>query len=190
MSGNSAGEIAVIRNLSGGPDPVWAEPELIKVKGKPFRIMAGENGSIQGPVERKWGYTVLAVADMDNDGKKDIVINSITGKIEWLRNKGSKDGLKFSEPKPVYVDWSGETPKPEWNWWNPKPGTLVTQWRTSPVILDWNGDGLEDLIILDQEGYLCCYERIKTSGKKFDSSLDKDYFMAQTALFTVIRPEL
>lgn len=166
VSGNSAGEIAVIRNLSGGPDPVWAEPELIKVKGKPFRIMAGENGSIQGPAERKWGYTVLAVADMDNDGKKDIVINSITGKIEWLRNKGGKDGLKFSEPKPVYVDWSGETPKPEWNWWNPKPGTLVTQWRTSPVILDWNGDGLEDLIILDQEGYLCCYERIKTSGKK------------------------
>lgn len=166
VTGNSSGEIAVIKNLSGGPDPVWAEPELIKVKGKPFRIMAGENGSIQGPAERKWGYTVLAVADLDGDGRKDIIYNSIIGKIEWLRNKGSKDGLDFYAPQPVYVDWSDATPKPAWNWWNPEPGTLVTQWRTSPVIIDWNGDGLEDLVILDQEGYLAFYERVASSKGK------------------------
>ena len=27
-------------------------------------------------------------------------------------------------------------------------------------MIDWNGDGLDDLVTLDQEGYLCLYERI------------------------------
>lgn len=163
VAGNSAGEIAVIENLSGGGNPVWNEPRLIRVGRKPFRIMAGENGSIQGPAERKWGYTVLSVADLDGDGFKDIIFNSITGQIQWLKNKGSKSGLDFSGPKPVYVEWSVRTPKPVWNWWSPEPGTLVTQWRTSPAILDWNGDGLEDLIMMDAEGYLSYFERIPSS---------------------------
>ena len=58
----------------------------------------------------------------------------------------------MSKPLPVYVE--GETKKPAWNWWNPEPGTLVTQWRTTPVLEDWNKDGLLDLISMDQEGYL------------------------------------
>ncbi len=160
ISGNSAGDICLIRNLSGGDEPVWSTPELFRVGRKPFRIVAGKNGSIQGPAERKWGYTVLTVSDMDGDGRPDIVFNSIWGKVQWLRNKGSEDGLRMSRPKSVKVDWEGGTPKPEWNWWNPEEGTLVTQWRTTPAMIDWNGDGLDDLVCLDQEGYLSLYERI------------------------------
>ena len=160
ISGNSAGDICLIRNLSEGKEPLWAAPEFFKVGRKPFRVMAGENGSIQGPAERKWGYTVLSVSDMDGDGRPDIVFNSILGKVQWLRNKGSRSGLKMSGPRPVMVAWEGETPKPEWNWWTPEKGTLVTQWRTSPVMIDWNKDGHDDLVTLDQEGYLCLYERI------------------------------
>lgn len=32
------------------------------------------------------------------------------------------------------------------------------------VAMDWNGDGLTDLIVLDQEGYLAYYERFRTPG--------------------------
>ena len=162
IAGNSAGEIAFIRNLSGGENPVWDAPRLFTVNGKPIRIQAGENGSIQGPAERKWGYTVLSVADWDGDGLPDIIINSIWGKIEWFRNLGGKDGLRLAPAQPVRVAWEGEAPKPAWNWWTPEPGTLVTQWRTTPVATDWNGDGLTDLIVLDQEGYLAYYERFRT----------------------------
>ena len=56
----------------------------------------------------------------------------------------------------------GEAPKPAWNWWNPEPGTLTTQWRTTPVALDWNGDGLTDLVVMDHEGYLAYFERFRT----------------------------
>ena len=156
ISGNTAGEIALIRNLGGGK--AWAAPKLFTVKGKPFRVMAGENGSIQGPAERKWGYTILSVADWDGDGRADILINSIWGKIEWLRGLG---GTKLAPPQPVRVAWEGEAPKPAWNWWNPAPGTLVTQWRTTPVAIDWNQDGRCDLIVLDTEGYPAFFERME-----------------------------
>lgn len=161
IAGNSAGEIAFIRNVSGGANPVWDAPKLFTSEGAPIRIQAGENGSIQGPAERKWGYTVLSVADWDGDGLPDIVINSIWGKIEWFRNLGAKDRLALAPAQPVRVAWEGEAPKPAWNWWNPEPGTLVTQWRTTPVARDWNGDGLTDLIVVDHEGYLAYFERFR-----------------------------
>lgn len=169
MVGNSAGNIAWIRNLGGsgengackvGESPKWAAPELIRVDGKPFRIMAGSNGSIQGPCESKWGYTVLNVADWDNDGKKDIIFNSIWGKVQWLRNLGTKENIDFAPAQNILVDWkkSETIPKPKWNWWNPEPNSLVTQWRTSPVVIDWDKDGILDIISLDHEGYLSFYQ--------------------------------
>lgn len=163
VSGNSAGEIALIRNISEGKDLSWAEPELLTVKGEPFRIMAGESGSIQGPAERKWGYTTLSAGDFNGDGRCDVVFNSIIGQVQWM---AGKSGIRMSKPRPVYVLWEGDTPKPAWTWWQPEKGTLVTQWRTTPVMIDWNGDGLDDLIIMDTEGYLSYYERVPSSRRK------------------------
>ena len=40
----------------------------------------------------------------------------------------------------------------------PKDGTLVTQWRTTPAIHDWDKDGTNDLIMLDHEGYLAFFQ--------------------------------
>ena len=159
ISGNSAGEIAFIRNCGSDESPAWEAPRLFKVDGTVFRTMAGSNGSIQGPAEAKWGYTVLTTADWDSDGLQDIIINSISGRIEWLRNTGADDFLSLEAPRPVEVEWNGTAPAPEWNWWKPAPGELVTQWRTTPVAMDWNNDGLVDLVMVDHEGYLAFYER-------------------------------
>lgn len=161
LSGNSAGEIAFIRNCGSNEVPEWEAPRLFRVNGETFRIMAGENGSIQGPAEAKWGYTAVTAADWDGDGLADIIMNSITGKIQWLRNTGSADMLELEAPRPVEI--AGTAPKPAWNWWNPAEGELVTQWRTTPAAIDWNEDGLTDIIMLDHEGYLAFYERFRDS---------------------------
>lgn len=164
VCGNSAGELALIQNLSGGKNPVWSSPQPFLVDGKPFRIVAGVNGSVQGPAERKWGYTVPTVTDWDQDGKLDILINSIWGKVQWLRGLGGQN-LEF--PRDVQVDYSNEEmPQISWNWWKPSPNTLTTQWRTTPVPIDWNQDGISDLVMLDTEGYLAFYEGTMTADKK------------------------
>jgi len=151
IAGNTAGYIGFIENLS---NQQWAPPVCLEAAGKIIRIQAGMNGSIQGPCEAKWGYTTLSVADWDHDGNQDIIANSIWGKIVWYRNTG--DG-KLATAQPVR--YAGTAPKPSWNWWEPAPGEFISQWRTTPVVIDWNSDGLNDLVMLDHEGYLALFER-------------------------------
>ncbi len=166
IAGNSAGYIGFIENL-GTYDgmPRWAAPVLLKSGGEVIRIQAGTNGSIQGPAEAKWGYTTLSVADWDGDGLKDIVINSIWGKIQWYQNSGKNGAPVLSSIQDVKIDWQGSAPRqPEWNWFKANSHQLVTQWRTTPCAVDWNADGLMDLVMLDHEGYLAFYERFRKAN--------------------------
>jgi len=167
ISGNTAGYIEFFENLSGPnvATPKWAAPVRLDAGGKTFRVMAGPNGSIQGPCEAKWGYTTQSVADWNGDGLPDIVLNSIWGRVEWLENVGTRTEPKLAAAQPIEVAWEGTPPKPQWTWWQPKGNQLVTQWRTTPLVYDFTGDGLADLAMLDPEGYLALYERANRDGK-------------------------
>jgi len=167
LVGNTAGYIDFFENLSGPgvATPRWNAPRRLQVDGRDFRIQAGRNGSIQGPAEAKWGYTTLSTGDWDNDGRVDLMVNSIWGQVVWLRNLGPDPNCPrklplLAPPQPVLVDWpDGQRPKPDWVWWIPPAQTLVTQWRTTPVMVDWDGDGWQDLVMLDPAGYLALYPR-------------------------------
>jgi hypothetical protein len=167
VSGNTSGVIEFFENISGPgvAMPHWKAPVPIESGGLRFRVMAGPNGGVQGPCEAKWGYTTLSVADWDLDGRNDIVFNSILGRVGWLRNIGTRSEPKFSEAMPIEVDWPGPAPKPRWTWRTPVGRELVTQWRTTPVVHDFNGDGLPDLAILDTEGYPSLFERQRVEGE-------------------------
>jgi len=162
LSGNTAGYVEFFENLSGPKvaEPKWAAPRQLAADRDVIRIMAGPNGSIQGPAEAKWGYTTLNAADWDADGFPDMLVNSIWGKVHWLRNTGT-----HLVSQPIEVEWSGAAPKPAWTWWKPEGKQLVTQWRTTPVVADMNGDKLPDLVMLDPEGYMVLYPRAKRDGK-------------------------
>ena len=164
VCGNTAGYVGLIENLDGRFPPKWAAPRYIEADGQPIRIMAGPNGSIQGPCEAKWGYTTLSVADWDHDGLPDLVVNSIWGKVVWYRNTGTLGRPQFTAAGPIDVQWTGPPPKPAWNWWDPQGKQLATQWRTTPVVVDFDDDGLNDLVMLDREGYLAWFERVKRDG--------------------------
>ena len=161
IAGNTAGYIAFIENLSGpGVErPRWAAPDKLEAAGDTIRIMAGPNGSIQGPAEAKWGYTTQTVADWDHDGRPDLIVNSIWGKVVWYRNVGTRTEPELAAAQPIEVAWTGKGPKPEWTWWEPTGKELATQWRTTPVAIDFNRDGLCDLVMLDHEGFLAFFER-------------------------------
>lgn len=169
ICGNTAGHICLIQNLDGGDPPKWGAPILLQAGagGKTIHIQAGYNGSIQGPCERKWGYTTLSVADWNHDGFLDIMANSIWGRIVWFEGLGGPTSPPLAAAKPVMVQWPEgvKPPKPAWNWWDPEGNELATQWRTTPVMIDWNKDGLNDLVMLDHEGYLAFFRRIKKDGR-------------------------
>ncbi len=154
LCGNTAGQIGWFENLDVAQNglPKWAAPKLLESRSpdgaaSPFRLMAGPSGSIQGPCEAKWGYTVLSVADWDGDGDGDIIYNSILGKLGLLLNDSGTlvprdfdSGLRESPPL--------------WYWWQTKLSSTLTQWRTTPIAIDFNTDGKLDLVLLDQEGFL------------------------------------
>ncbi len=166
ICGNTAGYVMFFENLSrpGDEFPKWAAPKYLEADGDVIRIMAGPNGSIQGPAEAKWGYTTLSVADWDCDGRLDLIVNSIWGKVVWYRNVGTKEEPKLAASQPVEVAWNSPQPTLAWGWMKPQENELLTQWRTTPVVFDWNKDGLPDLIMLDQEGYLSFFERKRSEN--------------------------
>jgi hypothetical protein len=166
LSGNSAGYLGFFENLSGpGVErPRWAPPRRLATDGGVIRIMAGPNGSIQGPAEAKWGYTTLSVADWDGDSLPDLVVNSIWGKVVWHRNVGERRAPRLSAAQPIEVAWDGPEPTLDYGWLRAEGDALLTQWRTTPFAIDWNQDGLTDLVMLDQQGYLAFFERQRRDG--------------------------
>jgi len=166
LCGNTAGEIGFFENLGASSEnglPRWAAPELLQVNAldgetnssggsskestKSFRVMAGESGSIQGPCEAKWGYTTLSVADWDGDGDGDIIYNSILSRLGLLIQESGK--LTSRE-----LDTGLNEAPPAWYWWQTRSSSALTQWRTTPVAIDFDADERLDLVMLDQEGYL------------------------------------
>jgi hypothetical protein len=161
ICGDSAGYIIWLENEDGADPPRWGAPQYLNADEGVIRIQAGPNGSIQGPCEAKWGYTTLSAADWNTDGLPDLVVNSIWGKVVWYQNVGRKGAPQLKEAQPLQLQLppGQAVPKPAWVWWTPEPGELVTQWRTTPCVIDLNRDSLPDLVMLDQEGYLAFFER-------------------------------
>jgi hypothetical protein len=157
--GNTSGNILFFENLGGQVPPKWAAPVPLEAAGRTIKFEAGQNGSIQGPAETKWGYSTLSVADWDHDGRLDLVVNSIWGAVRWFRNIGTPQKAILDADRPIEVAWPGLPPKPSWAWWRTSGRELATQWRTTPIVTDWTGDGLNDIVMLDAEGFLALWER-------------------------------
>jgi len=155
ISGNGIGNIGFIKNISDG-ELRFTKPELLKADGKEILIL---------PESANWGYTTIDVGYWNEDDLPDILLNDHNGNVIWFENIGTRTEPKLASPKPIEVQWKDEPQKPEWGFGVAKGNELLAQWRTSPFIMDFNKDGLNDLIMLDYQGYLAVFFRYKDKGK-------------------------
>jgi hypothetical protein len=164
IAGNSAGYIQYFENTGTPESPAFTDRGYLRAARQVIRRTAGENRSVQGPAEAKWGYSNPTAADWDLDGDLDILVNDIWGLVVWYQNVGTRTRPELAAVADVEVAWTGAPPKPDWVWWQPGPRQLVTQWRTTPEVVDWDGDGLPDLVMLNHQGYLSLFRRARRGG--------------------------
>ena len=111
--------------------------EPFTVNGVPYKPVAGMTGSIQGPNEKRWGYTKV-VAGMWN-GKKALIVNDITGEMVLFYPAKGETELQ----KPIPFTRGGEAYKVAWR---SRPDIVSGKSgfagvpHDSLLVQDWDGD--------------------------------------------------
>ena len=102
-------------------------------KNKPLN---NETGLLRLNPDRagKSGRRKLDVVDWDGDGRLDLLVNSTS--VDWFRNVGERDGK-------TVLRWEG-----------PLTDEVLAGHTTSPTTVDWDGDGVRDLLIGAEDGFL------------------------------------
>lgn len=70
-------------------------------------LLAQDSGVFEGPVRLKadgkvidtgdaWGHSGPWVADVDEDGKRDLVVGDFSGKFRFFRNVGSESEPRYA----------------------------------------------------------------------------------------------
>jgi hypothetical protein len=179
LSGNSSGFVEYLENVSSYAIKfIFTKSRKLKAGGREIRILAYNGGSIQGPDEAKYGYTMPTVADWDEDGDLDLLLSDIKGEHHFYENIGTKMRPALAGAKPLKVAWTKKPAKPGFNWWQPESTELVTFPRCRPAVVDWNKDGLADYVAVDHEGFLAFYEAFLNNEKKWLKP-GKRYFVNQ-----------
>jgi len=96
---------------------------------------------VEGPVTGG-AMADLAIADLNGDGQKDLLVGSGYGDLLYYRRLA---GDTFAAPQSLISDSADAAS------WPPKPR------QVSPALVDWNGDGQLDLL-LGWEGQLLWYQ--------------------------------
>src|SRR5205823_8460816 len=77
-------------------------------------------------------HTLIAVDDWDDDGRVDLVFGEDYGHLFWFPNRGSRTAPRFPSYRMIF----GADGLP-----------LDAGFAASPLILDWDGDGVKDLLV-------------------------------------------
>jgi hypothetical protein len=135
---NADGLIDMLIGTSGkSPDGISIDPRMILYENKgtkelpSYELVNNDylNMSSYASTSR---HFAPAIGDIDGDGDLDMVIGDETGRVYYVNNASSEPG-QLSFTTPTYDPW----------------GIRVSAWA-KPSIIDYNQDGLGDLVLGEQ----------------------------------------
>jgi hypothetical protein len=158
VAGDTNGSVWFFRNVGSHKKPELAEGKQIEADGKPIvgtrRIYEkDEKGKYQlketipGSSEAADKYSKLTVADWNGDGLKDMVIGHNKGEFLLYENTGKKGAPQFGQPIVV----------------TPEEDSFPS--RPSPYLVDWDGDGIQDLLVGSERGEVYFFSNKGTKDK-------------------------
>jgi len=143
LVGQADGTVKIFLNIGIDSDPFFDAGQLITVG------LDGENLDVGA---RATPTTV----DWDSDGRKDLVVGALDGRIHIFLNCGCGGGIppsfNYSSPSGIFAQEDGSD-------------LVVPSNRSSPVILDVDGDGKKDLLSGNTDGQLLFYRNIGTDAE-------------------------
>lgn len=151
FNGDGNDDIGVYRTADGSG---WIFPNFTSASGVMGAGGAGPMGQIGGGANAIAGNDSLLIGDLNGDGFDDAVMvrQDGAGLIDWygLINDGTG-----------YLDFSN-------------PGTTIVSWGTdgahTPMLADFNGDGMDDICVIDQAGGFW-YTQFTTAGGALGTTL-------------------
>jgi hypothetical protein len=131
LIGQADGKVKVFSNVGTDPSPVFDSGSFLQV------------GPIGSKVDIDVGNrATLDVTDWDNDGVRDLIAGAYDGKIHLYINKGTDSSPHYVSETFAQEDGSD---------------LIVPSVRSSPVVLDVNGDGAKDIVSGNTNGQLLQY---------------------------------
>jgi hypothetical protein len=138
------GELYLFRGLGKGQ---FAAREVIRDKsGKPILKVPNQREKVES--FGSW----MTLVDWYDTGKLDILVGTFDGMMFLRRNEGTRT-------KPVYADSN------EWVMVGNKRLRVPGGEHANPVIADWDGDGLWDIITGSADGGVYWYRNIGNKGE-------------------------
>jgi FG-GAP-like repeat len=131
LCGDGYGYVSFFKNTNTAQSPIYAPA---------VKIQAGGTDLFLGI------RSVVRVFDWDGDGLKDLVCSSDTG-VYWCRNTNSNSTPVLQAPQAICAPLSGSGLVP-----------IVTGARMRVYPVDWNNDGVMDLVLGNANGTVYYYE--------------------------------
>jgi hypothetical protein len=139
LCGDINGYVWFFKNTNTAQAPIFAPGVMIQAGGTNL-CLAGSLGGV--------GRSVVRVFDWDGDGLKDLVCSS-DGGVYWCRNTNNNSNPILQAPVPICA--------PTTNGLVPIV-TMVANSRMRIDLVDWNGDGVMDLLLGDHSGNVYDFE--------------------------------
>jgi FG-GAP repeat. len=115
--------------------------------------------NLMGIATADYRGAAIAVGDLDNDGKDDLVLGHTDGTLSYYKNTAA-----FNTVAPVWSLWQSIMKDKD-------GGTIDVLGYATPCIYDINKDGKPDLIIGSKLGYIAYYENKSTSAGTYTIEL-------------------